>query len=146
MESQFLIEKLKTIETPYYYYDVDLLTNTLNKINSLILEILLKLIKFKDQTIITYLICIEFPKIVILSQLKNESLNANSQLIVLKMLDILMEYGERVLSDERNLLTSTFEQIGIGMLVEKMTGSKSTPVSEVADKIYRTYFKSNENY
>ena len=36
MESQFLIEKLKTIETPYYYYDVDLLTNTLNKINSLI--------------------------------------------------------------------------------------------------------------
>ena len=115
-------------------------------LNSLILEILLKLIKFKDQTIITYLICIEFPKIVILSQLKNESLNANSQLIVLKMLDILMEYGERVLSDERNLLTSTFEQIGIGMLVEKMTGSKSTPVSEVADKIYRTYFKSNENY
>ena len=112
----------------------------------MILEILLKLIKFKDQTIITYLICIEFPKIVILSQLKNESLNANSQLIVLKMLDILMEYGERVLSDERNLLTSTFEQIGIGMLVEKMTGSKSTPVSEVADKIYRTYFKSNENY
>ena len=51
-----------------------------------------------------------------------------------------MEYGERVLSDERNLLTSTFEQIGIGMLVEKMTGSKSTPVSEVADKIYRTYW------
>lgn len=36
MESQFQIEKLKTIETPYYYYDVELLTNTLNKINSLI--------------------------------------------------------------------------------------------------------------
>ena len=110
---------------------------------SLILETLLELVKNKDSTIITFLICIDFPKIVIVSQLNNETLSGQSQFIVLKMLDIMLEYGERILSDKSNLLMNTFDQLGIGMIVEKMTVSKINIVSEEAEKIYKTYFKTD---
>ena len=137
---RYIIRKTKIIQ------DIILiLINNLVESNliSLILETLLELVKNKDSTIITFLICIDFPKIVIVSQLNNETLSGQSQFIVLKMLDIMLEYGERILSDKSNLLMNTFDQLGIGMIVEKMTVSKINIVSEEAEKIYKTYFKTD---
>ena len=99
---------------------------------AMIIEDLLELIKGDDGAILTSLLVIDFPQIVLVSQLNNEALNELSQLNILIMIEKFMGYGENILSDNSNLLSNSFEQLGIGMLIEKKTGSKYQKVSQKA--------------
>ena len=124
-----------------------ILINNLVEANliAMIIEDLLELIKGDDGAILTSLLVIDFPQIVLVSQLNNEALNELSQLNILIMIEKFMGYGENILSDNSNLLSNSFEQLGIGMLIEKKTGSKYQKVSQKAEEIYKEYFEKNEN-
>lgn len=91
------------------------------------------------------LICLDFPKIVLVNGLNDMNGREKRMLNLLNIVNIFLTFGEGKLSNGKNFVKPYFEQIGIRNILEKMSGQSNINkiVSEQAERIHDTFFKFN---
>lgn len=104
-----------------------------------------ELTKSMVSKILVELICIDFPKIVLVDGLNDMSGGEKRMLNLLHIVNTFLTFGEGKLSNGKNFVKPYFDQIGIRNILEKMSGQTNINkvVSEQAERIYDTFFKFN---
>lgn len=104
-----------------------------------------ELTKSMISKILVELICIDFPKIVLVDGLNDMSGGEKRMLNLLHIVNTFLTFGEGKLSNGKNFVKPYFDQIGIRNILEKMSGQTNINkvVSEQAERIYDTFFKFN---